>query len=144
MSDPWFIICDADGRSVSVGTVVADPLPEGLVAVALSDEDSALIRDGRGVWDETTRSVVALPVPVPESVEARQLRRWLILNGHDPEAISTAISAMPDAMDRALTRNEWEYSTSYTRRHPMFAAFVRVTGLTPEQIDQAFREAATL
>lgn len=144
MNDPWWIICDADGRSVSVGTVVADPLPEGLVAVALSDEDSALIRDGRGVWDEATRSVVALPVPVPESVEARQLRKWLIIHGHDPEAISSAISAMSDPMDRALTRNEWEYSTSYTRRHPMFAAFVRVTGLTPEQIDQAFREAATL
>ena len=144
MIDQWFVIVDGSGAAVSLGTVVADPLPEGLSAVALSEADSALLRDGRGTWDDTTRSVVALPQPVPESVEARQLRAWLIVNGHDPDAIAAAIDAVADPVQRALTRNEWEYATSYTRRHPMFEAFVRVTGLSADQIDQAFREAATL
>lgn len=82
--------------------------------------------------------------PVPEVVEARQLRKWLILNGRDPDAVSTAIQEMGDPIERALTFNEWEYATSYTRRHPMFAAFVRVTQMSADEIDQAFREAATL
>lgn len=84
------------------------------------------------------------PSPVPDSVEARQLREWLITHGHSIASIDAAIDAIEDSVERELTRNQWEFSTSYTRRHPMFEAFVRVTGLTPDQIDQAFREAATL
>jgi len=141
-ADQWYIVCDADGRCVSVGTVVADPLPEGLSAVQLSDADGAAIRDGSGRWDDASRSVVAVPPTVPDAVEARKLRRWLILHGHDPDGIAAAIGAMVDPVQRALTRNEWEYSTSYTRRHPMFEAFVRVTGMTADQIDAAFRECA--
>lgn len=84
------------------------------------------------------------PQPVPESVEARQLRKWLILHGHSIASIDAAIERMTDPVQRELTANEWEYSTSYTRRHPMFGAFVAATGLSEEQIDQAFREAAAL
>jgi len=108
--------------------------------VQLSDADGAAIRDGSGRWDDASRSVVAVPPPVPDAVEARKLRRWLILNGHDPDGIAAAIGAMTDPVQRALTRNEWEYSTSYTRRHPMFEAFVRVTGMTADQIDAAARD----
>ena len=84
------------------------------------------------------------PLPVPESVEARQLRDWLIMHGHSIASIDEAIEAITDPMQRELTSNQWNFSTSYTRRHPMFAAFVAVTQLTDEEIDQAFREAASL
>lgn len=82
------------------------------------------------------------PPPVPDQIESRLLRRWLILHGHSIASIDAAIDAIVDSVERELTRNEWEYATSYTRRHPMFPAFVRATGLSDEQIDQAFREAA--
>lgn len=144
MGDTWFAVIDADGNAVSFGTVVADSLPDGLTAIELPADQAAMMAAGPWAWDSAIRSVVALPQPVPESVEARQLRAWLIVNGHDPDAITAAIDAVIDPVQRALTRNEWEYATSYTRRHPMFEAFVRVTGLSAEQIDQAFREAATL
>jgi len=78
---------------------------------------------------------------VPEIVEARKLRRWLILHGRDPDAVSAAINQMPDEVERKLALNEWEYATSYTRRHPLFAAFVRVTGMSQAEVDAAFREA---
>ncbi|CAB4169156.1 hypothetical protein UFOVP898_25 [uncultured Caudovirales phage] len=84
------------------------------------------------------------PLPVPESVEARQLRDWLIMHGHSIASIDAAIEAIPDPMQRELTSNQWNFSTSYTRRHPMFAAFVAVTQLTDDEIDQAFREAESL
>lgn len=142
MGEQWFVVANESGTAISLGTVPADPLPEGLSAVALSDADSAALLDGSGQWDSATRSVVVLPPPVPDAVEARKLRRWLILHGHDPDGIDAAIAGMTDPMQRALTRNEWEYATSYTRRHPMFDAFVRVTGMTADQIDAAFREAS--
>jgi hypothetical protein len=142
MSHQWYVVVNDQGGCVSLGTVVADPLPGGLSAVALSDADAAALNGGGGVWDAATQSVIVPPPPVPDAVEARKLRRWLILNGHDPDGITAAIGAMVDPVQRALTRNEWEYSTSYTRRHPMFDAFVRVTRMTVEQIDAAFREAS--
>lgn len=82
------------------------------------------------------------PNAVPGQIEARLLRKWLILHGHSIASIDAAIAAIADPVERDLTANEWEYSTSYTRRHPMFPAFVKATGLSDEQIDQAFREAA--
>lgn len=81
--------------------------------------------------------------PVPEEIEAWRLREWLIHHGHSIASIDAAIAAIPDQVERELTDNQWNYNTSYTRRHPMFAAFVRVTGLTEDQIDAAFREAAS-
>lgn len=142
MDERWFVVINDEGQCVSIGTVVADPLPDGLTAIPILDADAASLTTGGGVWDAATRSVIVPPPPVPEAVEARKLRRWLILHGHDPDGITAAIGAIADPVQRALTRNEWEYSTSYTRRHPMFEAFVRVTGMTAEQIDAAFREAA--
>jgi len=50
------------GQLASVGTVVADPLPQGLTATALSAGDGRALRDGTGTWDAATRSVIPAPV----------------------------------------------------------------------------------
>ena len=104
--------------------------PDGTVVVAETDLMPGWVR------------IDPDPPPVPEEIEARLLRKWLILNGHSIASIDSAIAAISDPVERELTRNEWEYATSFTRRHPMFPAFVRATGLSDEQIDQAFREAS--
>jgi hypothetical protein len=57
----------ATGRLVSVGTVVANPLPAGLTSVALSAADRDGLRDGTRVWDATMRAVVAR-TPTPEEI----------------------------------------------------------------------------
>lgn len=49
------------GQLVSVGTVVADPLPAGLTSVALSAPDEAGLANGSRMWDPATRTVVATP-----------------------------------------------------------------------------------
>ena len=62
MSDAWFAVCDGGtGECVSIGSVVANPLPAGLLAVPLSDIDAAAINAGRAYWDAASRSVVMRP-----------------------------------------------------------------------------------
>jgi hypothetical protein len=53
----WYAVHDANGKLCSIGTVMADTLPQGLVAVELPGGKPA---DDR-VWDEMTRSFVARP-----------------------------------------------------------------------------------
>jgi hypothetical protein len=49
------------GQLVSVGTVVASPLPAGLTAVELSTQNAALLASGGGTWDTATRGVIPTP-----------------------------------------------------------------------------------
>lgn len=145
MSDVWFIVFDsATGRQVSSGTVVADPLPAGLASVAISDADGERLRDGTGRWDEITRSVVAVPPPIPASVTARQIRLWLVSHGVSLATVGAAIDAIPDATQRELVRVEWEYAPYVERSHPMLVPLAAALGMSEAQVDAAFREAATL
>lgn len=61
--EQWFAVCDrATGVAVSFGTVIADPLPEHLEAVAITAQPS---KSERTRWDPVTKSVVELPSPPP-------------------------------------------------------------------------------
>jgi hypothetical protein len=64
-----YVIHDSQGQAVSVGTVVANPLPEGLTAVALSTEDAENLRIGWR-WNPATLSVdIAPEEPEPDPTE---------------------------------------------------------------------------
>jgi hypothetical protein len=56
-----YLLHDTDGQAVSIGTVLADPMPEQLTVVELADADADLLANGRGLWDATTLSVVVKP-----------------------------------------------------------------------------------
>jgi hypothetical protein len=62
------------GDLVSVGSVVADPLPDDLTALALSDFDADLLTHG-GVWEAETLKVVAAPIvdPGPSTADLLEL-----------------------------------------------------------------------
>lgn len=61
----WYgVVEDATGALLSVGTVIAEPLPEGLVAIALGDERPT------GVWNPATRAHET-PAPVRVVVISR-------------------------------------------------------------------------
>lgn len=67
-----YMIHDSSGEPVSVGTVVADPLPGGLTALALSDIDADKLRSGWR-WNPATLAVdIAPPEPEPDPVEVLQ------------------------------------------------------------------------
>lgn len=141
----WFVVVRAEtGKAVSIGTVVADPLPDGLEAIALSEADGELLRTGAGRWDDATRSVVPLPVPTPESVTARQARLWLIRHGITLAQVDAVIAAIPDAMTRQTVQIDWEYSTEVRRASPFVEQLGQALGLDDAALDVAFREAASI
>jgi hypothetical protein len=67
----WHILYNsATGQSVSIGTVIADPLPEGITALPLTDEQGEGLQNGSLKWDEDTRTLVATPAPTVTAEEA--------------------------------------------------------------------------
>lgn len=82
------------------------------------------------------------PVVVPESVSTRQIRLWLIRHGISLAQVDTAIAGIPDQLQRDTIQIEWEYAPYVERSHPMLIPLAMSLGLTEEQVDQAFREAA--
>jgi hypothetical protein len=90
-----FAIVNADGVLVSVGSVVADPLPEGLTAHRLTPEDAALLAAG-GRWENGG----VIPAPEPDltpTIEERLAAVERAVAG-DPEAfkeVAARVANMP-------------------------------------------------
>jgi hypothetical protein len=60
----WHILYNtATGASVSIGTVIADPLPASITALPLTDEQGESLQNGSLIWDAATRSLIATPPP---------------------------------------------------------------------------------
>jgi hypothetical protein len=60
----WHLLYNTTtGQSVSIGTVIADPLPEGITALPLTDAEGEGLQIGSLKWDEETRSLVPTPPP---------------------------------------------------------------------------------
>jgi len=94
---------------------------------------------------ETDPEVAAFlnpPPPMPV-LTARQLRLGLVLNGISLSSVEAAIDAIEDETDREVARIEWEYATTFERSHPLVNQIGAALGLTPEQIDAMWAEAAT-
>jgi hypothetical protein len=81
---------------------------------------------------------------VPTSVSARQIRLWLLRQGISLAAVDSAIDAIPDQLQRDSVRVEWDYAPYVERSHPMLVPLAAALGLTEQQVDQAFVEAATI
>lgn len=82
--------------------------------------------------------------PVPPSVTARQIRLWLVTHGVSLATVDAAINAIADQATRDSVRVEWEYAPYVERRHPWLVPLAASLGLTEQQVDAAFREAAKL
>lgn len=82
--------------------------------------------------------------PVPASISARQIRLWLVRAGFSLDMIAQVIASIPDQATRDTVAIEWEYAPVVERSHPWLAPLGQALGLDDANIDQAFREAATL
>jgi hypothetical protein len=82
------------------------------------------------------------PNPVPDSVTMRQARLALFGAGK-LAAVDAAIASMPSPYKEAA-QIEWEFSGEVRRRQPLVLQLGPALGLTTEQIDNLFRQAATL
>lgn len=81
---------------------------------------------------------------VPTSVSARQIRLWLLRQGISLASVDAAIDAIPDQLQRDSVRVEWDYAPYVERTHPMLIPLAAALGLTEDQVDQAFIEAASI
>lgn len=55
----WYCVYwTATGEAESFGNPVADPLPDGLAAILLSEQETAMIVDGTGIWNPATLTVI--------------------------------------------------------------------------------------
>jgi hypothetical protein len=99
-----------------------------------------------GTWallPDSTDDLPELP-DVPASVTARQIRLWLVRHGVSLAQVDAAIDAIPDAQQREECRVEWDYAPWVERTHPMLVPLAAALGLSEAQVDDAFREAATI
>jgi hypothetical protein len=97
-----------------------------------------------GNYADIIRTWIPLPIVVPETISARQVRLWLIDNDIDLSNVEAAIDTISDLKLREKTRVEWEYAPYIERNHPLIESLAQYLGLTSQQIDQGFIDAAQL
>ncbi len=60
----WHLLYNSTtGESVSIGTVIADPLPQGITALPLTDAHGEGLQNGTLIWDAATRTLIPTPPP---------------------------------------------------------------------------------
>ena len=103
----WHLLYNTTtGASVSIGTVIADPLPAGLTALPLSDEQGEGLQNGSLKWDEQTRTLIATP---PPAVTAEEHLDAVGLGGNRQPTLlylrqAGAVSAKLDATEQYLNQ----------------------------------------
>lgn len=117
-----------------------DTVPEGFTAIELDDNHVV----GAG-WEWISGTEFFDPTPVlppqpfvPGLVSARQARLVLLNQG-----LLANVEAMIAQQDEA-TRITWEYATEFRRNDPLLISLAANLGLTDEEIDDFFIQAAGL
>lgn len=110
-----------DGQRYGAPTVYADRVEMGVVAVTAEDL-AAETQAWRDIAEVTPRQARLM------------LRSAGLLNG---------IKQMINSMDEEA-QIEWEYATTFKRTHPLLVAVAAQAGLTDDQLDTMFRDAAGL
>jgi hypothetical protein len=66
----WHLLYNTTtGQSVSIGTVIADPLPADITALPLSDAQGEGLQNGTLIWDAATRTLIPTPPPAVTAEE---------------------------------------------------------------------------
>lgn len=111
--------------------------------VIIDGDYEVMVSEGHPRWVEFLSGNPKRPAdPTPEELRAsmptltaRQLRLALLSRLDDVEGIIEASG------DRAL-QIEWEYATTFERLHPAIVGIGAALGLTPEEIDTMWLDAA--
>ena len=105
----WHLLYNtATGASVSIGTVIADPLPAGITALPLTDEQGEGLQNGTLKWDEATRTLVPTPPPAMlaeeylESVGLGGTRQPTLLYLRQAGAVSPKLDATEQYLNTIL------------------------------------------
>jgi hypothetical protein len=109
-----------------------------------ADLDDGTLTFGWSVIEPTDDELAALAAYVPPTVGPAQLRiamrRQLSITAAQVDAV---IAAIPDADARDDASDLWQYATEIRRDHPLLTQLATALSLTSDDIDSAFRLAAT-
>lgn len=101
--------------------------------------------------DRVEMGVEAIPVPTAEELAA-ETQAWREMAEVTPRqarlmlkraGLLNGIKAVINGLDEEA-QIEWEYATTFKRTHPLLLAVAAQAGLTAEQLDTMFRDAAGL
>lgn len=125
---------------------ISEPTPEMLASYPAGTVQVP-IKPGEGyAW---TGSTWAPPAPVepvvvvPQVVTRRQARQALLLAGRLQE-VQPAIDAIADPVQRGMVQIEWDDSQEFQRTRPTLIALAAAIGMTAEDLDNLFTQAAQL
>ncbi len=82
--------------------------------------------------------------PPPDEVTMRQAQLAMLDLGITDATVEAAIEQIADPDEQARARIEWRRGGVVLRSSPMVALIAAGVALTPSQLDQLFRKAATL
>lgn len=102
--------------------------------------NSLVIDCGTGVAQIIPADPIA--AEVPESVDMAQARLALLMAGL-LDAVNAAIAALPSP-EREAAEIEWEFRSTVRRDSPLVQSLLPVLGMSDEQVDELFRQAAAL
>jgi hypothetical protein len=109
-----------------------------------ADLNAGTLTFGWTVIEPTEAELAAIAAYVPPTVGPAQLRiamrRQLSITAAQVDA---AIAAIADDADRADATDLWQYATEVRRDHPLLTQLATALSLTSDDIDAAFRLAAT-
>ena len=90
-----------------------------------------------------------VPEPVPEAASPATIRVALrrlhgVTNAALDATVGAVLAGIADPGERDDAETLWLYSISIRRDHPLVAAVGAALNLTPDQVDEVFRVAATV
>jgi hypothetical protein len=98
-------------------------------------------------WDNTEKTFNPVwetePPPIPAQVTRRQALTVLSLGGYLPQ-IEAALDAIEDAQTKTVANIFWKESLYFERDNPLLNQLAEAIGMTQEDLDNLFRQAATL
>ena len=128
--------CQATG--IVIGTI---ELPDDMPA----DEVLRRTYTQSGMYSDPS----LVPIPVPEAASPATIRVALrrlhgITNAALDATVGAVLASIQDPGERDDAETLWLYSVSIRRDHPLVAAVGAALNLTPDQVDEVFRVAATI
>jgi len=130
-----------------LAVVITGTHPSVVVTWVRSDTQASAPEGCEFVHESQLESWVAAdasPEETPQFVFPWQLQTWLLQKkGVAPADIEGLLGALPgQARTQALI--DWTKAATYRRDHPLIDQLGASLGMTPQDIDQAFREASQL